>query len=180
MLETQITGLDELQKALDQLPVNVERKILRGALRAAQKVVMDRAKQLAPTAPPNKENQDLYGGYAGALRDSLRISTRKGRNGQVIARVIAGNKTAYYAHMVEFGTAKHLIKPKNRKSMLIAGMMREVVNHPGAQKKPFMRPAADAAMSESSEAMDAFKAYMAPRITKEISELPDESDGVTR
>lgn len=167
MLETQINGLDDLQKLLEQLPVDVERKVLRGALRAGQKIVLDRAKAAIHCV-------------SGDLSDSLRISTRKGRNGQVIARVIAGNKTAFYAHMVEFGTAKHLIKPKNRKSMLIAGMMREVVNHPGAQKKPFMRPAADAAMSESSEAMDAFKAYMAPRITKEISKLPDESDGVTR
>ena len=167
MLETQITGLDELQKALDQLPVNVERKILRGALRAGQKVVLEQAKA-------------SINNVSGALAESLRISTRKGRNGQISARVIAGNKTAFYAHMVEFGTTKHLIKPKNRKSMLVAGMMSEVVNHPGARKKPFMRPAADAAASETSQAMSAFKDYMQQRITKELDKLPDETDGTTQ
>mgnify|MGYP000095970482 CR=1 FL=1 len=167
MLETKINGLDDLQKLLEQLPVDVERKILRGALRAGQKVVLEQAKASIHNV-------------SGELTDSLRISTRKGKNGKISARVIAGNKTAFYAHMVEFGTAKHLIKPKNRKSMLVAGMMREVVNHPGAQKKPFMRPAADAAASEGSQAMAAFKDYMQRRITKEMDKLPDETDGVTR
>lgn len=167
MLETQINGLDELQKALDQLPVNIERKVVRGALRAGQKVVLNQAKAAIHNV-------------SGDLAESLRISTRKGRNGQVSARVVAGNKTAFYAHMVEFGTAKHLIKPKNRKSMVVAGMMREVVHHPGARKKPFMRPAADAAAQENSEAMNALKDYMRSRITKEMDKLPDESDGVTK
>lgn len=167
MLETQFQGLDELQKALDQLPVNVERKLVRGALRAGQKVVLDQAKA------------GIHN-ISGDLAASLRISTRKGKNGQVSARVIAGNKTAFYAHMVEFGTAKHLIKPKNRKSILVGGVMRSEVNHPGATKKPFMRPAADAAANESSAAIEAFKTYMRTRLDKELDKLPDESDGVTK
>lgn len=167
MLETQINGLAELQKMLDQLPVQVEKKILRGALRAGQKLVLDQAKATIHNV-------------SGALSNSLRISTRTGKDGKVSARVVAGNKTAYYAHMVEFGTAKHLIKPKHRKSMLIGGMMREVVHHPGSKKKPFMRPAADAAAHEGSEAITAFKEYMAKRITKEMDKLPDETNGVTK
>lgn len=167
MLKTQFKGLDELQKALDQLPVNVERKLVRGALRAGQKVVLDQAKA------------GIHN-ISGELAASLRISTRKGKNGQVSARVIAGNKTAFYAHMVEFGTARHLIKPKNRKSMVVAGMMREVINHPGANKRPFMRPAADAAANEGSAAMEAFKDYMRKRLDKELDKLPDETDGVTK
>lgn len=167
MIDAQITGLDELLKTLEQLPVNVERKIMRGALRAGQKVVLEQAKATIHNV-------------SGHLADSLRISTRKLRNGQVSARVIAGSKAAFYAHMVEFGTAKHLIKPKNRKSMVIAGMMREVVHHPGAKKKAFMRPAADAAAQESSAALIALKAYIAQRLNAEMDKLPDESDGVTR
>ena len=167
MLETQINGLEELQKMLDQLPVNVEKKVVRGALRAGQKVVLDQAKATIHNV-------------SGELANSLRISTRAGKDGKISSRVVAGNKTAFYAHMVEFGTAKHLIKPKSRKSMVIAGMMREVVNHPGAKKKPFMRPAADAAAHENSEAITAFKKYLARRINKEMAKLPDETDGVTK
>lgn len=167
MLETNITGLGDLQKLLDQLPVNIEKKVIRGALRAGQKVVLDQAKATI-------HNQ------SGALADSLRIKTNAGKDGKISSRVVAGNKTAFYAHMVEFGTAKHLIKPKNRKSMFVAGMMRKVVDHPGAQKKPFMRPAADAAAHEGSEAITAFKNYMTKRITKEMDKLPDEFDGETK
>ncbi len=167
MLETQVNGLSELQKILDQFPVQVEKKILRGALRAGQKVVLEQAK-------------GAIHNVSGELAASLRISTRAGRDGKISARVVAGDKTAYYAHMVEFGTAKHLIKPKNRKSLVIAGMMREVVHHPGAKKKPFMRPAADMAAHDGSEAITAFKDYLAARITKELDKLPDESNGVTR
>ena len=167
MLETQIDGLADLQKLLDQLPVKIEKKILRGALRAGQKVVLEQAKAHIHNV-------------SGELAGSLRISTKAGKNGKISARVVAGNKTAFYAHMVEFGTVKHQIKPKSRKSMVIAGMMREVVNHPGARKKPFMRPAADAAAQESSEAMNALKDYMRSRITKEMDKLPDEADGVTK
>ena len=167
MLETQISGLAELQKMLDQFPAQVEKKILRGALRAGQKVVLEQAKSTIHN-------------ISGALSDSMRISTRTSKDGKVSARVVAGNKTAFYAHMVEFGTAKHLIKPKKRKSMVIAGLMREVVHHPGAKKKPFMRPAADAAAHDGSQAITAFKEYMAKRITKEMDKLPDETNGVTK
>lgn len=167
MLETQIDGLADLQKLLDQLPVKIEKKILRGALRAGQKVVLEQAKTHIHNV-------------SGELAGSLRISTKAGKNGKISARVVAGNKTAYYAHMVEFGTAKHLIKPKNRKSLFIAGIMRELVHHPGSRKKPFMRPAADAAAQESSQAMEAFKDYMRSRLNKELDKLPDEADGVTK
>ena len=167
MLETQVNGLSELQKILDQFPAQVEKKILRGALRAGQKVVLEQAKAAIHNV-------------SGELAASLRISTRAGRDGKISARVVAGNKTAYYAHMVEFGTAKHLIKPKNRKSLFIAGIMRELVHHPGSQKKPFMRPAADAAAQESSQAMEAFKDYLRSRLNKELDKLPDEADGVTK
>lgn len=166
-MEAKIDGLAELHKQLQALPLNIERKLMRGALRAAQKVVLEQARQ-------NINN------LSGELGASLRISTRVRRDGQISARVVAGNKKAFYAHMVEFGTGRHFIKPKNRKSLFFAGMAREVVDHPGATAKPFMRPAADAAMGNNSEAMEAFKAYLRSRITKEMDKLPDESDSTTR
>lgn len=147
----EITGLAELHKALQELPAKIEGNIMRGAMRAGQKVILDAAKAKAPVK-------------SGALRDSLRIKTRS-KNGEVSATLVAGNKDAYYAHMVEFGTAQHFIKPKKFKSLFFAGLAREVVDHPGARPAPFMRPAFD---GSSQQALTAVGDYIATRLPKEI------------
>jgi HK97 gp10 family phage protein len=160
-----ITGLADLQKMLERLAPDIEKKVMRGALRAGQKQVLEQAR--AAVHP-----------ISGDLAKSLRIKTRA-KGGCVSATLVVGNKTAYYAHMVEFGTAPHFIRPKGKKSLFFAGLTKEVINHPGARKKPFMRPAFDQAASGESAAFEAVKAYLAKRINKELSKLPDETDGVT-
>jgi HK97 gp10 family phage protein len=152
-----IKGLRELQQALDQLPEKLERNIMRGAMRAGAKVFLDEAKQHVPVA-------------SGDLRDSLRISTSV-KGGVVKAAVKAGNAKAWYARLVEFGTAAHFIKPKNRKSLFLAGLFREVVNHPGAQKKPFMRVALDAGWVAAANAV---ADYIRKRLTKQGINTPSE------
>lgn len=147
-----IAGLDELNRILQELPAKIEANILRGAARAGQKVILEAAKANVPVK-------------SGALRDSLRIKTRI-RKGEVTATLVAGNKVAFYAHMVEFGTARHLIKPKKAKSLFFAGLARKVIDHPGAEQKPFMRPAIDSA---APQAIEAFRDYVATRLPKEIA-----------
>lgn len=165
MHEVKVEGLADLQKMLDELPAKIEANVVRGGLRAGAKVVMEEAQRLCPVATPNMENIRLYGGHAGALRNSIRISGKRVK-GKVIFRVVAGNATAYYARMVEFGTARHWIKPANRKSLFLAGLFKEAIDHPGAQKKPFMRPAID---NKANEAIDAMADYIRERIPKELS-----------
>lgn len=159
--DVQLAGLADLQAMLDQLPANIEKKLMRSALRAGQKVVLEQAKFSIHNV-------------SGALAKSLRIST-SARGGVVKATVKAGDKKAFYAHMVEFGTAAHFIKPKSAKSLFFAGVMKEGVDHPGARKSPFMRPALDAQASNESPAFQAVAAYLVPRITKELAKLPDET-----
>lgn len=149
--EFEVTGLAELNRMLQQLPAKIEGNIMRGALRAGQKILLESAKSNVPIK-------------SGALRDSLKIKTRSKR-GVVSATLVAGSKKAYYAHMVEFGTAKHFIKPKKAKSLFFAGLARQVVDHPGATAQPFMRPALD---GSSAQAITAVKDYLATRIPKEI------------
>ncbi len=152
MSEVKVTGLAELQALLDELPARIEGNVVRGGLRAAAKVVEAEAKRLCPV------------GKTGDLRDSIRVSLRS-KHGHISATVKAGNAKAYYAHMVEFGTARHWIKPKNRKSLFVAGMLREAVDHPGAKKEPFMRPAID---GKANEAIEAMANYLRERIPKEV------------
>lgn len=172
--DTAVTGLAELQAFLDQLAPNVEKKLMRGALRAGQTVVANYAKGKVHTAAPSGVNKKLYGAYAGALRDSIRVVT-SARGGKVVATVKAGNKTAYYARWVEYGTVAHLIKAKNGGALSFGGREYSSLNHPGAHKNPFMRPALDMASNGESAAFQAVSAYLQGKITKELASLPDET-----
>lgn len=167
--ETRIDGLSELQAYLDQLPALVEKKLLRGALRAGQMVVLNQARGSVHS-------------ISGDLAASMRVTT-SARNGVVKATVKAGNKKAFYARWVEFGTAAHYIKPKNAKSLFFAGLLREGVQHPGSKKKPFMRPALDMAAQDNSPAFQAVADYIRAKVPGEFNKLgmlPDETDGVTK
>jgi HK97 gp10 family phage protein len=169
-VETRIQGLAELDRLLKQLPTRIEANVLRGALRAGQKAISDRAKQNLVT------NGSVD---TGALRDSLRVrfARKSAKFGWLRSNLIAGNKDAWYAHLVEFGSGSfytgsgesvrgpYEIKPKNRKSLLIAGIMRETVTHPGAKPKPFMRPAVDSGVAEAT---DAFAEYVRKRVPREL------------
>lgn len=156
MADIKVKGLAELHQALQGLPGNIERNVLRGALRAAGNVI----------AAAARANVDRLAHPTGVLKKSIRVSMRvRSRAGWVNANVKAGDKVAYYAHMVEFGTARHWIKPKNRKSLFFAGLAREVVDHPGARARPFLRPAFD---SQAATAMEAMADYIRNRLPKEI------------
>ena len=148
--ELTVSGFAELDKLLKELPVKIEKNIMRGALRAGQKEFLDIARETVPV-------------YDGDLRDSLRIKTSV-RNGTASATLVAGNKKVYYAHMVEFGTTQHFIRPKGKKSLFFSGLAKNIVDHPGAKAKPFMRPAFDAGQAA---AVAATADYIRKRLAKE-------------
>ena len=154
-MNLEIAGLADLHRALQELPAKIGGNIMRGALRAGQKVILEAAK-------------GNINDRTGALSKSLRISfrSRSQKYGWIRMKLVAGNKDAYYAHMVEFGTARHYIKAKKHKSLFFAGLAREVVDHPGATPAPFMRPALDSA---GPQAIEAVRDYIAKRLPKEIA-----------
>jgi HK97 gp10 family phage protein len=179
---TVVKGLDALNKALQELPVKIERNALRGAMRAGAKEFLTLARAKAPVDD-------------GDLRRSIKIRT-SARGGQVKATVVAGDEVAWYSHLVEFGTKKHIIsmaakdRPTrmtrrglraysirtinrmiDRGSLVIGGaFVGPKVEHPGAKPHPFMRPALDAGQRP---ALDAFAAYLRKRIDKEQLKGPD-------
>lgn len=161
MAETtvEIAGLSDLNALLQTLPGKLEQNILRGALRAGQRVIQKDAQGRVPV-------------LTGDLRKSIRVSVRA-RAGKVTATVKAGNKKAWYAHLVEFGTAAHMEKPVKDKAMNVGGNPREVVHHPGAQPKPFMRPAFD---GKGMDAITAVADYIKGRLEKEQAKALDTPD----
>lgn len=170
----QVDGFSELNDLLLMLPLAIEKKLLRGALRAGQKVILAEARMHCPVDEPPQQFKQKYGSYAGALRDSLRISTRLDkRNGQIVSTLRAGDKKSFYARWVEFPTARHIIRAHNGKALTWGGAHATWVLHPGTKGNPFMRNAFDA---KYQEALTAVADYLRPRITKEIAKLPNEDD----
>lgn len=164
--ENVIFGGQALDDLLKTLAPKIEKNIMRTALRAGGKVLLDEAKTLVPKD-------------GGALERSLRVST-KIRKGQVTANVKAGNAIAYYSHMVEFGTRAHTERASPGHAMAVAGFLTSgVVYHPGARAHPFMRPAAD---NKFNEAVTAIADTIRKRLTKEGLDTapslpPDDTEG---
>ena len=170
MTQVTISGLKELDKMLKTLPVNIERNVLRGAMRAGQNVL----------AGAVKSNLKSNGSVdSGELERSVRVRFKRKSEkfGWVRAFVFAGNKKAYYSHWVEFGTASYysgngrtvgapyVITPKVAGSLFLGGVFAESTVHPGIKPKPFMRPAFD---NNSGAALAAVANYMQTRIPKEL------------
>lgn len=165
---TYISGLKELNELLQQLPANIEKNVMRGAVRAGSVVFMDKAKENAPV-------QD------GDLKKSIKVKTRSKR-GKVSATVQAGDKKAFYAHMVEFGTASYYegsgnkskkqpykINSKSGKNSLKYGnVYAKSVTHKGNRPQPFMRTALDAGQVD---AIQAVADYILNRLPTEIKKL---------
>lgn len=167
--EIAVQGLAELDALLKSLPARMEANILRGAVRAGQRVVADRAASLVPVD-------------SGALRKSVRVKTdfRALRRGMVRADVVAGDKNAWYAHLIEFGTGQHYsgtgssskrapytVRPVRRDGALyFGGTIRKAVTHPGIRPQPFMQPAAELL---DDAALAAFVSYINKRLPRELA-----------
>lgn len=163
-MSVQIKGAAELQRFLDQLPANVEKNIVRGALRAGTKVLADAVQNVVPVK-------------SGALKESIKV--RAGvRAGRVTARVSIGDKKAWYLHILEGGSKPHDIAPKKRrdpsdgkKALSFGGFVRALARHPGAKANPFFVRTVD---THSQRASDAVIAYIRNRLkTKHGMEVGD-------
>jgi HK97 gp10 family phage protein len=148
-------SLKAVLRNLDALPANIERNIVRGALRASAKPILQAAQQNVPVK-------------SGKLKQSVRISSSFDRRaGEVVISIKAGRNGSkgdpFYAHMVEFGTKPHKITGPRR----IAGKwFRGTTLHPGTPASGFMRKAYD---STAQAVIDAYADYMRRRIDKEIA-----------
>ena len=147
MSEIHVKGLSDIQKFLDQLPAKIERNIMRGALRSGMKTVQ-------PVAQHNIHS------VSGQLAQGLKIGTRA-RGGTVTAVLQATGPHAFVAKWVEFGTKAHTIAAKEGGYLAIGDGFYKSVEHPGAAKKPFLRPALD---QQAQGAVVAAGEYMKARL----------------
>lgn len=173
-----ITGLAKVLERLARFKSqSVRNRILRPALQAATKPLLDRARANVPVDQ-------------GWLRRSLGRRTQTYRQSGVVM-VLVGPRTGWqrnkktgqrkltaygaklrgktkqrptqYAHLVEFGTRPHSVA---RGARLKKKKGRTSKPHPGARPRPFLQPAFDA-LKESMAAR--LKTELADRIAKELS-----------
>lgn len=156
MAEVIVHGMAELTQKLQGFAPLLQRKAMTKVVRAGGQIVVKAAR--------GKVNR-----ISGRLARSIRTTVVRRSGGmQVIARVIAGRRVKkddpYYALFVERGTKPHEIRPKGKKSLFLAGLMREQVKHPGAKAKPFLQPA----LEENAEAI---LAAMQEELAEQIEQL---------
>lgn len=132
-----VIGLDRLNRKLAALPAAAQKRI-REAMEASAKEIVAMMRALVPTD-------------SGALRDSINWTwgnAPKGAltlakvsqvgSGENVLTIYAGDKDAYYARWVEFGTAPHNVAKgggtvKGRKQLSAGGG----TGHPGSKAQPF-------------------------------------------
>ena len=180
-----IKGLDEFQRALEQLPKNIARNVLRGAVNAGAKVLREEAEVLAPVyegddprVEPGRIKENVYQKHIAELSNEFLqtyyVGVRSGKRRGKYKVVVDGKTTyldAFYWWWVEFG---HFYVPpgiqKGKGTGAANKAHRESAHLAGVWIEPrsFIRPAFAIA---KNDAIDAMVNYMARRIPKEAEKL---------
>jgi len=168
-----VQGLKELHTMLQELPLRIERNIMRGAIRAGANVYRDAARQAAPVDD-------------GTLKKSIKTGSTNIKKGKVVVNV---GTDLFYARMVEFGTASYYtgngrsvgkpykipkasksgkVNKRLKKALKFGNVIVNNVTHPGIKPQPFMRRAFDGA---SDQAVATFAQYVSTRLDKEIRKI---------
>jgi HK97 gp10 family phage protein len=159
-----VTGLEEIKRHLKEVPKKLAEDVLNAAARAAAAQFAKKARELCTSADVRKTIR--------VIRMAGRIATE-----QFTYIVSAGGKgKGRVAHLIEFGTEPHVIRPdlKWRKRRAAGGKRIQVgersvlklpkgfvswkrkkgpLQHPGTDPRAFMRPAFD---REQQRAIDAY------------------------
>jgi len=156
---------------LRELGSRTAKRVIRQAVRAAAKPVIKTARQLVPRV-------------TGLLRASLGVRIKTYKRGVVAAIIgprvefkskiregLEGKQKkqipANYAHLVEFGTDRHVVVPKHKKAMTINGELRGRAV-PESKAKPFLRPAFD---RNHQRALNIMRTELWKRINAEVRKL---------
>jgi len=127
-----VKGLDEVLKKLKILPARIQKNVVTGAIRAGAKPILKEAKRLVPVD-------------TGTLKKSIGIVKRRSKDKNIVIFSVTPRikKGGWYAHFVEYGTAK-------------------------MPAHPFMRPAVE---KMASETIKSAQEYMRKRVDKELEKL---------
>ena len=142
-----VQGLQALTAQMRRMPRETKSAIKQALAQSADELVAMQ-KRLAPVDSGKLRDSitQTWGGidapkYAAFRRKGKGTKSRLAGDPDLSVTITAGNNAVRYAHLVEFGTAPHVIRAKNAKALGKDGQFGDKVNHPGAQKSPFFFPA---------------------------------------
>lgn len=154
--DVRIEGLEELARALRELPQRVARNGLRASVYAGAKVIRDEAKLKAPMAtgsaakghpPPGTLKRAIImkqiAELSGPRKQTFFVTVRQGKQYRNQGKRGNLSQDAWYWRFVEFGTVK-------------------------MSAKPFLRPAFE---GKKMEAVDAIKRRLAERVEQAAQEI---------
>ena len=106
-----ITGVEAVNKALEQLPQKLRDRVVKNAMAAGARVIRNEARRLVPIGPGPTH-----------LRDMIVVSRtvqRGGKRRSVKGGVVLGirDEGRYYAHLIEFGTSRSVPQPFMRPAL---------------------------------------------------------------
>lgn len=150
-----VQGLDQLARALKELPMRVARNSLRGAVYAGAKLIRDEARLKAPVASNPLANKEPPGTLRRSVimkqipqlsnneRQTFFVTVRHGKKYRNQGKRGNLSQDAWYWRFVEFGTVK-------------------------MAARPFLRPAFE---SKKHQALAAIKNRLSERIEQAVQEL---------
>jgi hypothetical protein len=160
-----VRGKADVDRFIGRIPADLEQKVLRGAARAAARIVADEAKQRSVS----REVSDAI------------ITRSKSEPGRIVVKITVKPGWPYsVGNWLEWGTSPHFIsvdesqregrsvgrinKLAREGSLVIGGkFVGATVHHPGASPHPFLRPALDI---KGGEAIAAAQTYINNRVTR--------------
>jgi HK97 gp10 family phage protein len=181
-----ITGLREFLSALDQLPKNIAKNVLRGSVRAGAVVLQKEAISLAPVFTGTQDKRPDPGLLKRAiyqkqipersndLQQTFFVGVKHGKNITVKVKGNKVNADAYYWTWLEFGHFFVPPPPKgaNGKNSQTQKVTREKAKTGSmtiwVEPHPFLRPAFAVAKGRAIQAM---VDYMEKRIPLEAQKL---------
>lgn len=107
-MASRVSGLDRLNRKLKALPEIAEKRI-RAAMEDSASEIVSMMKRLAPVDDGDLQ-MSISWTWGDAPKGSMAVATvqrKRGRSGPRIT-IFAGNREAFYARWVEFGTAPHI------------------------------------------------------------------------
>lgn len=128
---SKVQGREKLLRKLRLLPPKA-RELIGNALREGGAVVAADAKRRVPKVSGQllRSIKVVSGNYTPDNANVRGFGGPSQGDPELTVRVVAGNKIAWYARLVEFGTRPHILKGRF-----------EGARHPGSKARPFFFPA---------------------------------------
>lgn len=132
-MTAKVEGLDRLQRKLERLAAiqGPVRRSVRASLEQTGGIVSGQMRSVAPsdTGALRASIRVVFGAYSQANANVRGVGGGGAGDPDLTMRVVAGDARAWYARLVEFGTAPHINGGR------FAG-----TQHPGATPRPFFFP----------------------------------------